>query len=40
MDVEKIKPALLTAYKTQTGQTLEALAEERPLLLVFLRHFG
>ena len=40
MAAEKIDPALLTACETQTGQTLGALAEERPLLLVFLRHFG
>ena len=40
MAAERIDPALLTAYKTQTGQTLGALSAERPLLLVFLRHFG
>jgi peroxiredoxin len=31
--------ALLSAYTSQTGETLAALAE-RPLFLVFLRHFG
>jgi hypothetical protein len=40
MGAEKIDPAILTGYKTQTGQTLAALTGERPLLLVFLRHFG
>jgi peroxiredoxin len=32
--------AMLDAYQSQTGQTLAALAADRPLLLVFLRHFG
>lgn len=40
MTGEKIDPALLSAYKTQAGKTLGALSAERPLLLVFLRHFG
>lgn len=40
MTGEKIDPALLSAYKTQAGTTLGALSAERPLLLVFLRHFG
>ena len=35
----RIDPALLGAYTSQTGQTLAVLAE-RPLFLVFLRHFG
>jgi peroxiredoxin len=30
----------LADARTQHGQTLESLAQERPLLLVFLRHFG
>ena len=37
---EKINPQLLNSYKTQTGQTLGELSNERPVLLVFLRHFG
>jgi peroxiredoxin len=40
MAKEKISPELLNSYKTQTGQSLRALSSERPLLLVFLRHFG
>ena len=35
----RIDSALLGAYTSQTGQTLAVLAE-RPLFLVFLRHFG
>jgi peroxiredoxin len=35
----RLEPALLSAYTSQSGQTLTALAE-RPLFLVFLRHFG
>jgi peroxiredoxin len=35
----RIDPALLAAYSSQSGQTLATLAE-RPLFLVFLRHFG
>ena len=35
----QIDSALLSAYTSQTGETLAALAE-RPLFLVFLRHFG
>ena len=40
MTPEKIKPQLLQSYKTQAGKTLGELSNERPLLLVFLRHFG
>ncbi len=40
MPKEKISPELLNSYKTQTGQSLGSLSNERPLLLVFLRHFG
>jgi peroxiredoxin len=40
MAAGRIDAALLTGYKTQTGQTLGSLSTERPLLLVFLRHFG
>jgi peroxiredoxin len=35
----QIDSDLLNAYTSQTGETLGALAE-RPLFLVFLRHFG
>jgi peroxiredoxin len=35
----RIDPALFAAYTSQSGQTLATLAE-RPLFLVFLRHFG
>jgi hypothetical protein len=31
---------VLAEATTQRGRTLEALAGEGPLLLVFLRHFG
>ncbi len=40
MAPEKINRQLLNSYKTQTGQTLGDLANHRPALLVFLRHFG
>ena len=40
MTPEKISPQLLNSYKTQTGQSLAELSNERPVLLVFLRHFG
>jgi hypothetical protein len=36
----RIDPQLLESYRSQSGQTLPALSRERPLLLVFLRHFG
>jgi peroxiredoxin len=36
----QIDPALLTAYTSQDGQTLASLTVDRPLFLVFLRHFG
>jgi peroxiredoxin len=36
----QIDPALLSAYTSQTGQTLASLIVDRPLFLVFLRHFG
>jgi peroxiredoxin len=35
----QLDASLLGTYTSQTGQTLAALAE-RPLFLVFLRHFG
>jgi len=41
MDSERqsIADALLSAT-SQEGTTLAALSDERPVLLVFLRHFG
>jgi hypothetical protein len=36
----RINPELLREYKTQNGETLGELAANKPLLLVFLRHFG
>jgi peroxiredoxin len=36
----RIDSALLNKYKTQKGQSLGDLAQEGPVLLVFLRHFG
>jgi thiol-disulfide isomerase/thioredoxin len=30
----------LASIRTESGETLQALAEESPVLLVFLRHFG
>jgi len=32
--------AALAGTATQKGNTLGTLSDERPLLLVFLRHFG
>jgi hypothetical protein len=32
--------AVLRKYRTETGRTLLELADESPLLLIFLRHFG
>ena len=40
MPRDLIDSALLMEYKTQAGQTLDALLEAGPVLLVFLRHFG
>jgi peroxiredoxin len=31
---------VLSAYRTESGRTLQALTEESPVLLIFLRHFG
>ena len=36
----QIDSALLSAYTSQTGQSLASLVAERPVFLVFLRHFG
>ena len=35
-----IDPQLLESFRSQSGETIEALSLNRPLLLVFLRHFG
>jgi len=40
MGAERIDSKLLAMYKSQNGDTIIALTAERPLLLVFLRHFG
>lgn len=40
MSGKQIDPALLNQYTTQKNQTLAALLETGPVLLVFLRHFG
>ena len=37
---DKIKERLLTAYRSQNGQTLAELTAGQPVLVVFLRHFG
>jgi hypothetical protein len=37
---KRIDPQLLESYRSQSGQTIQALSQDRPLLLVFLRHFG
>jgi len=33
-------PDLIHSYRSQTGEDVSALSQARPLLLVFLRHFG
>jgi hypothetical protein len=40
MAAAKIDQELARSYNTQTGNNLLSLSAERPLLLVFLRHFG
>jgi hypothetical protein len=37
---KRIDPQLLESYRSQSGRTIRALSQDRPLLLVFLRHFG
>ncbi len=37
-DLELVE--LFASTKTETGRTLLSLADEKPMLLVFLRHFG
>jgi peroxiredoxin len=36
----QIDPVLLSAYTSQTGESLASLIADRPVFLVFLRHFG
>jgi hypothetical protein len=43
VDVPDAQEALadaLQAFRTESGRTLQELAEESPVLLIFLRHFG
>jgi hypothetical protein len=40
MAATRIDSHILETFKTQQKQTLVELSSERPLLLVFLRHFG
>ncbi len=37
---KRIDSQLLQSYRSQCGQTIQAFSLDRPLLLVFLRHFG
>jgi hypothetical protein len=37
---KRIDPQLLESYRSQSGLTIYKLSQDRPLLLVFLRHFG
>lgn len=37
---ERFAPELLEEMATNTGQTLQELSQDKPVLLVFLRHFG
>jgi len=38
--MKRPSPQLLQSYRSPSGESLDALASGRPLLLVFLRHFG
>jgi peroxiredoxin len=40
MRTSHLDPAMLAMYRAQTGETLAELTAGRPVLLVFLRHFG
>ncbi|HET9804166.1 MAG TPA: SelL-related redox protein [Candidatus Acidoferrum sp.] len=33
-------PSIVASYRSQNGETMERLSADRPVLLVFLRHFG
>jgi peroxiredoxin len=37
---KRFDPVLAESYRSQSGQTILEVSSERPLLLVFLRHFG
>ncbi len=37
---ERVDETILNAYRTQRGETLGELSKQRPVLLIFLRHFG
>src|SRR4029077_14143110 len=37
---KRIDLQLLQSYRSQSGKTIHVLSLDRPLLLVFLRHFG
>ena len=37
---KRIDPQLLQSYHSQAGETIASISADRPLLLVFLRHFG
>ena len=37
---KRLDPQLLESYRSQSGLTIYKLSQDRPLLLVFLRHFG
>jgi hypothetical protein len=39
-ETKSIDPQLLQSYRSQSGETIEVLSANRPLLLIFLRHFG
>ncbi len=40
MHTSRINTHLLLEMTTNTGQRLKSLSDERPIMLVFLRHFG
>lgn len=35
-----IAPDLLQSYRSNSGESIDLLSLDHPLLLVFLRHFG
>lgn len=37
---ERLNTAVLNSFRTQNGTTISELSKERPVLLIFLRHFG
>jgi hypothetical protein len=38
--MKRLSHELLQSYGSPFGESLDSLASDRPLLLVFLRHFG